>query len=173
MRLRSEDKHDLRKSADRKVLISQVSGTYAFLNCAFRSADFLRWCWSKRNRRHKSLLLFPDSFWYQSWFIVLSDEKKNNLGRWIRMHCSLIGLESSMTYVAPFETVKPESATYIRQRKVWTHWKFCVTVVTIWKGRQRNFCKGEMKRAYLFSAIEGVNSYLRGSQLTSLISNRF
>ena len=46
MRLRSEDKHHLRKSADRKAQISPVSGTNALLICAFRSADFLRWCLS-------------------------------------------------------------------------------------------------------------------------------
>ena len=37
-------KPHLRKSADRKAQISPVSGTNAFLICAFRSADFLRWC---------------------------------------------------------------------------------------------------------------------------------
>ena len=38
MRLRSGDKHHLRKSADRKAQISLVSGTHTFLICAFRSA---------------------------------------------------------------------------------------------------------------------------------------
>ena len=42
VRLRSGDKHHLRKSADQKAQISTVSGTNAFLICAFRSADFLR-----------------------------------------------------------------------------------------------------------------------------------
>ena len=44
VRLLSGDKHHLRKSADRKAQISPMSGTNAFLICAFRSADFLRWC---------------------------------------------------------------------------------------------------------------------------------
>ena len=44
MRLPSGDKHHLRKSADRKAQISPVIGTNAFLICAFRSADFFRWC---------------------------------------------------------------------------------------------------------------------------------
>ena len=42
MRLRLGNKHHLRKSADRKAQISSVSGTNAFLICAFRSAHFLR-----------------------------------------------------------------------------------------------------------------------------------
>ena len=59
-RLRSEDKHHLRKSADRKAQISPVSGTNAFLICAFRSADFLRWCLSsERNLTHNLFFLFP------------------------------------------------------------------------------------------------------------------
>ena len=53
MRLRSGDKHYLRKSADRTAQISPVSGTTAFLICAFRSADFLRLCLSpERNLAH-------------------------------------------------------------------------------------------------------------------------
>ena len=53
VRLRSEDKHQLRKSADRKAQISPVNGTNAYLICAFRSADILRWCLSsERNLTH-------------------------------------------------------------------------------------------------------------------------
>ena len=49
----------LRKSADRKAQISPVSGTNAFLICAFRSADFLRWCLSsERNRAHNLFFYF-------------------------------------------------------------------------------------------------------------------
>ena len=52
-------KHHLRKSADRKAQISSVSGTYAFLICAFRSADFLRWClFPKRNLTHNLFFYF-------------------------------------------------------------------------------------------------------------------
>ena len=59
MRLRSEDKHHQRKSADRKAQISLVSGTNAFLICAFRSADFLRWCLSsEHNLTHNLFFLF-------------------------------------------------------------------------------------------------------------------
>ena len=59
VRLRSRDKHHLRKFADRKAQISPVSGTNAFLICAFRSADFLRWCLSpERNLTHNLFLLF-------------------------------------------------------------------------------------------------------------------
>ena len=44
MRLRSEDKHHLRKSADRKAQIRKAFVPLTGLICAFRSADFLRWC---------------------------------------------------------------------------------------------------------------------------------
>ena len=62
MRLRSEDKHHLRKSADRKAQISPVSGTHAFLICAFRSADFLRWCLSPERNLTHFFFLFPIVF---------------------------------------------------------------------------------------------------------------
>ena len=59
VRLRSGDKHHLRKSADQKAQISSVSETNAFLICAFRSADFLRWCFSpERNLAHNLLFYF-------------------------------------------------------------------------------------------------------------------
>ena len=65
MRLSSEDKHHMKISADRKAQISRVSGTSAFLICAFRSADFLRWCLSpKRNITHHL-------FCYFQYFLVL------------------------------------------------------------------------------------------------------
>ena len=63
MRLRSGDKHNLRKSADRKAQISLVSRTNAFLICAFRSADFLRWCLSpERNLTHNLFFQCPIVF---------------------------------------------------------------------------------------------------------------
>ena len=64
VRLRSGDKHHLRKSADRKAQISPVSGTNAFLICTFWSADFLSWClYIPRAQPHaQSLFLFPIVF---------------------------------------------------------------------------------------------------------------
>ena len=63
VRLRSEDKHHLRKSSDRKAHISPMSGTNAFLICAFRSEDFLRWCLSPEcNLTHNLFFLFPIVF---------------------------------------------------------------------------------------------------------------
>ena len=44
MRLRSGDRHHLRKSADRKAQIRKAFVAVTGLICAFRSADFLRWC---------------------------------------------------------------------------------------------------------------------------------
>ena len=76
VRLRSEDKHHLRKSADRKAQISPVSGTNAFLICAFRSADFLRWrLSSERNLTRNLFFLFPIVFSIS--LIHFFDEKKD------------------------------------------------------------------------------------------------
>ena len=76
MRLRSEDKHHLRKSADRKAQISPVSETSAFLICAFRSADFLRWCLSpSATSRTISFFLFLIVFGIN--LIHFFDEKKD------------------------------------------------------------------------------------------------
>ena len=62
-RLRSGDKHHLRKSADQKAQISLARGTHAFLICAFRSAGFLRWCLSPEcNLTHNLFFLFPIVF---------------------------------------------------------------------------------------------------------------
>ena len=60
LRLRSGDKHHLRKFAVWKGQISPVNGTNAFLVCAFRSPDFLRWCLSPRAQPHAQSLFF----WY-------------------------------------------------------------------------------------------------------------
>ena len=46
VRLRSGDRHHLRKSADRKAQIRKAFVAVTALICAFRSADFLRWCLS-------------------------------------------------------------------------------------------------------------------------------
>ena len=63
VRLRSGDRHHMRKSADRKAQISPVTATNAVLICAFRSADFLRWCLSpERNLAHNLFFLFPIVF---------------------------------------------------------------------------------------------------------------
>ena len=76
VRLRSEEKHHLRKSSDRKAQISPVSGMNAFLICAFRSADFLRWCLSpERNLTHNLFFLFPIVFGIN--LIHFFDEKKD------------------------------------------------------------------------------------------------
>ena len=57
------DKHHLRKYADRKAQIRKVFFPIIGLICAFRSADFLRWCLSPRAQPHaQSLFLFPIVF---------------------------------------------------------------------------------------------------------------
>ena len=63
MRLRSGDKHHLRKSADRKAQIRKAFVPLTGLICAFRSEDFLRWCLSpERNLAHNLFFLFPIVF---------------------------------------------------------------------------------------------------------------
>ena len=53
MRLRSGEKHHLRKSADRKAQIRKAFVPLPGLICAFQPADFLRWCLSpERNLAH-------------------------------------------------------------------------------------------------------------------------
>ena len=59
VRLRSGEKHHLRKSADRKVQIRNAFVPLTGLICAFRSADFLRWCLSpERNLTHNLFFYF-------------------------------------------------------------------------------------------------------------------
>ena len=59
VRLRSRDKHHVRNFTDREAQISLVSGRKAFLICALRSADFLRWCLSpERNLMHNLFFYF-------------------------------------------------------------------------------------------------------------------
>ena len=63
VRLRSGDKHHLRKSADRKAQIRKAFVPLTGLICAFRYADFLRWCLSpERNLAHNLFFLFPIVF---------------------------------------------------------------------------------------------------------------
>ena len=65
MRLRLGNKHHLRKSADRKAQIRKWFVPLTELICAFRSADFLRWClFPKRNLTH-------NLFFYFKLFLVL------------------------------------------------------------------------------------------------------
>ena len=59
MRLRSGDKHHLRKSSDREAQIRKAFVPLTGLIC-FRSEDFLRWCLSpERNLTHNLFFLFP------------------------------------------------------------------------------------------------------------------
>ena len=53
------DEHHLRKSADGKAQIRKAFVPLTELICAFRSADFLRWCFSpERNLTHNLFLYF-------------------------------------------------------------------------------------------------------------------
>ena len=81
VRLRSEDKHHLRKSADRKStkLIRKAFVPLTGLICAFQSADFLGWCLSfERNLTHNLLLLYRSK--------KRKERDKNN--RWKKRGCT-------------------------------------------------------------------------------------
>ena len=65
VRLRSGDRHHLRKSADRKAQIRKVSVALTGLICAVRSVDFLRWC------LHPERNLTHNLFFYFQMFLVL------------------------------------------------------------------------------------------------------
>ena len=64
LRLRSEDKHHLRKYADQKAQIRKAFVSLTRLIFAFRSADFLRWCLSSdHNLKHNLFFCISNSFW--------------------------------------------------------------------------------------------------------------
>ena len=104
MRLRLGNKHQLRKPADRKAQISSASGTNAFLICAFRSADFLRWClFPKRNLTHNLFFLFPIVFDINLiHFFCFFDEKEERCSRkFDRLLCCFDPL-----LITPFDSAK-------------------------------------------------------------------
>ena len=86
MRLRSGDKHHLRKSADWKAQIRKVCVLLTGLICAFRSADFLRWSrFIPRAQPHaQSLFLFPIVFGI---ILFLSHLLMVNTRSQIRLRC--------------------------------------------------------------------------------------
>ena len=130
VRLRSGDKHHLRKSADRKAQISPVSGTNASLICAFRSADFLRWYLSLEHNltvTHNLFFLFRIIFGIN--LIHFFDEKKdgaagNSIVFFFRCfdplsrHLTEVKRSRRVRILRRMRTVS-SSATFW-QRKVWT-----------------------------------------------------
>ena len=69
MRLRSEDKHHLKKSSSRKAQIRKAFVPLTGLICAFRSADFLRWCLSSERNLAHNLFFYFQHFFVLIWFI--------------------------------------------------------------------------------------------------------
>ena len=120
MRLRSEDKHHLRKSADRKAQIRKAFVPLTGLICAFRSADFLRWClFSERNLTHNLFFfLFPIVFGIN--LIHFYDEKKvGAAGK------SIVCFGASIPCHAIWQKQNEERELFRRaqrlwQRKVWS-----------------------------------------------------
>ena len=119
MRLRSGDKHHLRKFSDRKAQISPVSGTNAFLICAFRSADFLRWCLSpERNFTHNLFFLFPIVFGIN--LIHFFGEKKDGPSVQPEIRSFVSVLRSPVT---PFARSKTKNANCFEERNVFGNGK--------------------------------------------------
>ena len=122
MRLRLGNKHHLRKSADRKAQISSVTGTYAFLICAFRSADFLRWClFPKRNLTHNPFFLFPIVFGINLiHFFDFFEDKEERLQPEIRSFALLLRspVNHAMWQCEECELFRKVQRFW--QRKVWT-----------------------------------------------------
>ena len=89
MRVRLEDKHHLRKSADRKAQIRKAFVLLARLICAFQSADFLRWCLSsKRTFTHNLFFLFPIVFGIICISFIRGDKKMNKIEAWAPGMCT-------------------------------------------------------------------------------------
>ena len=81
MRLRLGNKHHLRKSADRKAQIRKALVPLTELICAFRSADFLRWClFPKRNLTH-NLFFYFQQFLVFGTFANRNSETSTETGR--------------------------------------------------------------------------------------------
>ena len=118
MKLRSEDRHHLRKSADRKAYIRKVFVPLTGLICAFRSADFLRWCLSsERNFTHNLFFLFPIVFGIN--LIHFFDEKDGAAG------ISIVCFGASIPCHAIWQNQNEEQELFRRaqrfwQRKLWT-----------------------------------------------------
>ena len=120
MRLRLGNKHHLRKPADRTAQISSVSGTNAFLICAFRSADFLRWClFPKRNLTHNLFFYFQQFLVLISFiFSIFSARKKNGAaGNSIVCFAASIPCQTRHLTVQRMRTVS-KSATFLAMESV-------------------------------------------------------
>ena len=98
VRLRSGDKHHLRKSSDRKAQIRKEFVPLTGLICAFRSEDFLRWCLSpERNLTHNLFFLFPIVFginflssWSQSSAETLKSRRKKKKKKLISIEAPFV-----------------------------------------------------------------------------------
>ena len=139
--LRSGNKHHLRKSSDRKAQISPVSGMNAFLICAFRSADFLRWCLSsERNLTPNLFFLFPIVFGIN--LIHFFDEKKDGVAE-----KSIVCFGASIPCHAAIwqKQIKTKSANFTKnvQRHNGDHLRMEKREVWREKRRVRIFAKGK------------------------------
>ena len=116
--MRSEDKHHLRKSADRKAQIRKAFVPLTGLICAFRFADFLRWCLSSEAHAQphaQSLFLFPIVFGIN--LIHFFDEKKVGQPE-IQSFVSVL-----RSPVTPFDRSKTKNANCFEERNVFGNGK--------------------------------------------------
>ena len=115
------DKPYLKKSTDRKAQIRTAFVQLSGLICAFRSADFRRWClFIPRAQPHaQSLFLFPIVFGINLiHFFDISTRKNGAAGNSIVCFAASIACQSRHLTVRRMRTVS-KSATFW-QRKVWT-----------------------------------------------------
>ena len=142
MRLRLGNKHHQRKSADRKAQIRKAFVPLTELICAFRSADFLRWClFPKRNLTHNLFFLFPIVFGINLiHFFDFSTRKKNGAaGNLIVCFAASIPCRSRHLTVRRMPTVS-KSATFLATESVNSApFKRGETDVQIfWQGKAQN-----------------------------------
>ena len=119
MRLRLGNEHHLRKSANRKAQISSVSGTNAFLICAFRSADFSQVVFIPQSQPHaQSLFLIPIVFGINLiHFFDISTRKNGAAGNSIVCFAASIPCQSRHLTVRRMRTVS-KSATFLATESV-------------------------------------------------------
>ena len=110
VRMRSGDKHHLRKSSEtppEKIFRSKSTNQSGERNervliCAFWSEDFLRWCLSpERNLTHNLLFLFPIVFGIN--LIHFFDEKKDDSAE---KSIACLGASIPCQAVTPFDRGK-------------------------------------------------------------------
>ena len=141
MRLRSGDKHHLRKSADRKAQIRKALVPLTGLICAFRSADFLRWClFPERNLTH-NLFFYFQQFLVLIWFIF--SMRRRTVQPEIR---SFVSVLQSPRPVTPFDRSKMKNANCFEDCNVFGNGKCELSAIQEGRNWGANFWQGKVQR---------------------------